>query len=49
MKCEGIECPIKNDCERFTKKAKDIQAYFTIAPYENGNCKFFISTKQKKS
>ena len=44
-KCEGIECPIKHQCARFTIKAEDIQCYLTYPPYKDGNCKFYISTK----
>ena len=44
-KCDGIECPIKHQCARFTIKAEDIQCYLTYPPYKDGNCKFYISTK----
>jgi hypothetical protein len=33
-KCEGIDCPLKETCYRFTAKDNEFrQAYFTETPY----------------
>jgi hypothetical protein len=42
--CEGISCPLKMDCYRFTAKPSDYQYYFTSIPfdYEKDFCEFYI-------
>ena len=38
-KCTGINCPIKEQCKRFTTKDSGInQSYFAKTPIENGKC-----------
>lgn len=43
-KCKGTECPLKNQCYRFTIQSEDLgQSYFKDIPYsyENGECEYF--------
>jgi hypothetical protein len=37
-KCTGINCPIKEQCRRFTAKVGINQSYFPKTPIENGKC-----------
>jgi hypothetical protein len=37
--CEGIDCPIRNKCYRYTAKPSEYwQAYFTEPPIKDGKC-----------
>lgn len=43
-KCEGKDCPIKENCFRFTVKSNSMwQSYFMEVPYnkETKNCEFY--------
>jgi hypothetical protein len=43
-KCQGGNCPFKENCYRYKSKAFMYQSYFTDIPYdkEKDVCKFFI-------
>jgi hypothetical protein len=42
--CWGENCPLKNDCYRFTAKASQWQYYFTSIPFdhEKHECEFYM-------
>jgi len=41
-KCEGIDCPLKENCYRFTAKDNEYrQSYFMVTPIKNGECDQF--------
>lgn len=37
-KCNGGNCPIKNDCFRYWSKPSAYQSYFENPPYKNDEC-----------
>lgn len=42
-KCQGIDCPIKEKCYRFTSPSDGIgQVYFTNSPCKDGNCEYLM-------
>jgi hypothetical protein len=45
--CTGDNCPVKNNCYRFTAKISGRQDFFGHAPYNFGNncCEYFISNR----
>jgi hypothetical protein len=40
-KCLGTDCPLKEQCYRFTSKADEYQAFFVEVPYKDGKCEMF--------
>lgn len=40
-KCFGIDCPIKEQCYRFTAKADEYQTYFLNSPIKDGKCDMY--------
>jgi hypothetical protein len=41
-KCHGDNCPVKEDCYRFTAKPDEYwQSWFTESPIENGKCDMY--------
>jgi hypothetical protein len=41
-KCEGLFCPVKESCYRFTAEPNEYrQAYFSTPPFENSTCKMY--------
>lgn len=40
-KCWGGDCPVKENCFRYTAKPSDRQSYFVNPPYENGKCVYY--------
>jgi hypothetical protein len=41
-KCKGTDCPVKENCHRFTAKSNDIhQSYFAEPPIKDGKCEMF--------
>ncbi len=47
--CDGIDCPLKETCYRFTApKNEHWQSYFIFVPYdkESGDCEFYIADKR---
>ena len=41
--CEGLDCPVKEDCYRFNAKADEYQCYFLEPPYdkEKKKCDYY--------
>lgn len=41
-KCEGFDCPIKEECYRYTAKADELcQMYFSSSPIVEGKCDMY--------
>jgi hypothetical protein len=41
-KCNGTDCPVKENCYRFTTKCNDLhQSYFSEPPIKDGKCEMF--------
>jgi hypothetical protein len=41
-KCKGTDCPVKENCYRFTAKSDDFyQSYFTEPPIKDGKCDMY--------
>jgi hypothetical protein len=41
-KCKGTNCPIKQNCYRYTAKEDEFyQAYFTVVPLKNDECDMY--------
>jgi hypothetical protein len=41
-KCKGTDCPVKENCYRFTAKSNDLhQSYFAESPIKDGKCEMF--------
>jgi len=42
IKCDGTDCPVKENCYRFTAKSDDLyQSYFVEPPIKDGKCEMF--------
>jgi len=40
--CTGDDCPLKENCYRFTAEAsKYLQSYFFTPPFENNTCEMY--------
>ena len=49
-KCEGINCPLKNNCYRFTATSNEFrQSYFAEIPIKTGKCGYFWENNQSKT
>ena len=47
--CSGKECPMKQNCYRFTAKASDYQSFFMNPPIkEDGTCDYFWDNEDYK-
>lgn len=50
--CEGINCPLKENCYRFTANKNEIyQSYFVEVPYnekKDGKCEYYWNNIPKK-
>jgi hypothetical protein len=48
-KCKGTDCPLKENCYRFTAKSDDVyQSYFVDPPIKDGKCDMFWGEIQKE-
>jgi hypothetical protein len=48
-KCKGTDCPLKENCYRFTAKSNDLhQSYFVNPPIKDGKCDMFWGETQKE-
>jgi hypothetical protein len=46
--CEGKNCPIKENCYRYTAKPNEYrQSYFVTPPYQDGKCEHFWGEAQE--
>jgi len=42
--CRDIDCPLKNDCKRYTESSGGWKIYFIGSPRNSGSdCDFFIN------
>jgi hypothetical protein len=39
--CNGVDCPVKDKCYRYTSKPSDRQSYFLFPPFKDGVCEMF--------
>jgi hypothetical protein len=47
--CKGTDCPLKENCYRFTAKSDDVyQSYFVDPPIKDGKCDMFWGETQKE-
>jgi hypothetical protein len=47
--CKGTDCPLKENCYRFTAKSNDVyQSYFVDPPIKDGKCDMFWGETQKE-
>ena len=47
--CKGTDCPLKENCYRFTAKSDDVyQSYFVDSPIKDGKCDMFWGETQKE-
>jgi hypothetical protein len=44
--CQGIGCPYKEKCYRFTAKPSDYQSYFMTPPIKEGKCDMYWGENQ---
>lgn len=44
--CMLKECPLKEECRRYTEQEKLLQSYFTEMQYHNGKCEYFVEHKK---
>ena len=42
-KCHGNDCPVKENCYRFTAEEVWRQSYFMEVPFRDGECKMYWS------
>jgi hypothetical protein len=40
-KCKGVNCPIKDQCYRYTAKESMRQSYFMESPIKDGKCEMY--------
>jgi len=47
-KCEGKDCPLKENCYRYTAEPSEYsQAYFTEPPIKDGKCEYYLEINLK--
>ena len=46
-KCDGNDCPLKEDCFRFKVKPDEYQSYFVGIPFKDGKCEYFMKLFKK--
>lgn len=48
-KCKGTDCPVKEQCYRYTAKANELwQSYFVEPPIKDGKCEMFWGENQEQ-
>lgn len=47
--CVGNECPLKENCYRFTAEPSYMQAYFTDPPIKDGECEYYWPLKTQNN
>ena len=40
-KCKGVNCPIKDQCKRYTAKESMSQSYFMESPIKDNKCDMY--------
>lgn len=46
-KCDGANCPLKENCFRYKVKDDIYQTYFLYTPFKNGVCEYFMKLFKK--
>jgi len=46
-KCNGINCPVKESCKRFTAESGFRQSWFTESLIKDGKCEMYWGTAQE--
>ncbi len=47
-KCKGTNCPLKENCFRFTAQGKTMyQSYFVEVPFKDNECEMFWGKKSE--
>ena len=47
-KCDGTDCPLKEDCFRFKVPADRLyQSYLVDIPFKDGKCEYFMKLFKK--
>ena len=44
-KCKGTDCPMKDNCYRYTANESYLQSWFTEVPILNGKCDEYWDNK----
>ncbi len=47
-KCKGTDCPLKEQCYRYTAKDDEYQAFLVEVPYKDGKCEMFWGDNQEQ-
>lgn len=47
-KCYGKDCPIKDNCYRFTAPASFFQYFFIEVPYKEDKCEHFWDNERRE-
>lgn len=47
-KCWGTDCPLKEQCYRYTSKADEYQTFFFEVPYKDGKCDMIWGDSQEQ-
>lgn len=45
--CQGDECPVKENCWRYTAPADRWQSYFGTPPFNENGCEYFWDVNEK--
>jgi hypothetical protein len=40
-KCKGVNCPIKDQCKRYTSKESTVQSYIMESPIKDNKCDMY--------
>lgn len=48
-KCPGTNCPVKENCYRFTAPNSFHQSYFTDPPIKDGECDYYWPLKTQNN
>lgn len=43
--CKGQDCPLKENCYRYTANPCEYQSYFLHPPHKDGKCEHFWDNK----
>ena len=45
--CPGLDCPLKENCNRYLLKPSEYQSYFWELPVKDGDCLYFMPIKNE--
>jgi len=46
-KCNGVNCPVKESCKRFTAESGVWQSWFAESPIKDGKCEMYWGKTQE--